>query len=114
MPWWLWLLLTVFLLSTLIGGIVFALWRFISALNTVAQVGSRLLSPLERLADSNERESAQKPLLTQPLIVAVRRYEHTRQRVEVRAAQRRSRHKATWWRWRQTSLRTNDVPPLFQ
>lgn len=107
MPWWIWLLLVLFMLAMLIIGGIYAFIHGMRALNSVsataAQVGERFLrlgeQSGERDGNSDQGES-EAPLFTQPLNVSLDRYERAHIAVIERAQAKRVRHATTWARWK--------------
>lgn len=101
MPWWVWLLLILFMLAMLIIGGIYAFTHGMSALrgvsDTAAQVGERVSLLGEQTGESNELEA---PLFTQPLKVSLDRYERAQIDVAKRAQAKRTRHAMTWARWK--------------
>ena len=51
MPWWIWLILSLFMLAMIVAGIAYAALHGFRALNGIAEIGSRLGKPLSELAD---------------------------------------------------------------
>ena len=50
MPWWIWLILSLFMLAMIVAGIAYAALHGFRALNGIAEIGSRLGKPLSELA----------------------------------------------------------------
>ena len=46
MPWWIWLILSLFMLAMIVAGIAYAALHGFRALNGIAEIGSRLGKPL--------------------------------------------------------------------
>ena len=42
MPWWIWLILSLFMLAMIVAGIAYAALHGFRALNGIAEIGSRL------------------------------------------------------------------------
>ena len=45
MPWWIWLILSLFMLAMIVAGIAYAALHGFRALNGIAEIGSRLGKP---------------------------------------------------------------------
>ena len=79
MPWWIWLILSLFMLAMIVAGIAYAALHGFRALNGIAEIGSRLGKPLSELADvpqgADAREPLAPPTFTQPLNSAISRYD---------------------------------------
>ena len=75
MPWWIWLILSLFMLAMIVAGIAYAALHGFRALNGIAEIGSRLGKPLSELADvpqgADAREPLAPPAFTQPLNSAI-------------------------------------------
>ena len=56
MPWWIWLILSLFMLAMIVAGIAYAALHGFRALNGIAEIGSRLGKPLSELAGQIHRE----------------------------------------------------------
>ena len=101
MPWWIWLLLVLFMLAMLIIGGFYAFTHGMRALrgvsDTAAQVGERVSLLGEQ---TDERDEPEAPLFTQPLKVSLDRYERAQINVIKRAQIKRTRHAMTWARWK--------------
>ncbi len=107
MPWWIWLLLVLFMLAMLIIGGVYAFVHGMRALNSVsataAQVGDRFLRLGEQggeRGENGEQDGSEDPLFTQPLKASLDRYERAHIAVIERAQAKRVRHAMTWARWK--------------
>lgn len=107
MPWWIWLLLVLFMLAMLIIGGIYAFIHGMRALNSVSatavQVGERVLRFGEQSdkGDGNsDQGESEAPLFTQPFKVVLDRYERAYIAVIERAQAKRVRHAMTWARWK--------------
>ena len=84
MPWWIWLILSLFMLAMIVAGIAYAALHGFRALNGIAEIGSRLGKPLSELADvpqgADVREPLAPPTFTQPLNSAISRYDDAQER----------------------------------
>lgn len=103
MPWWIWLILSLFMLAMIVAGIAYAALHGFRALNGIVQIGSRLGKPLSELADvpqgADAREPLDPPTFTQPLNSAISRYDDAQVDVIRRRNAKRERHARAWVRW---------------
>ena len=60
MPWWIWLILSLFMLAMIVAGIAYAALHGFRALNGIAEIGSRLGKPLSELADVIRHRNAKR------------------------------------------------------
>ncbi|WP_346682629.1 hypothetical protein [Bifidobacterium pullorum] len=101
MPWWIWLVLVVFMLVMLIAGLAYAalhLWR---AFGKVSRTGAVIGEHMAAFQDTaSSEELPEPPLFTQPLSVASERYSQAHAEVIRRREAKRSRHVEAWARWR--------------
>ncbi|MFR5625603.1 MAG: hypothetical protein ACLTLN_04635 [Bifidobacterium bifidum] len=103
MPWWIWLILSLFMLAMIVAGIAYAALHGFRALNGIAEIGSRLGKPLSELADvpqgADAREPLAPPTFTQPLNSTISRYDDAQVDVIRRRNAKRERHARAWARW---------------
>lgn len=101
MPWWIWLLLVLFMIVMIAIGGVYAVRRALAALGTISETGSRIG---DRLARMGKPVAAQPdddaPIFTKPLRTAADRYEQAHVDVILRKEAKRRRHVEAWRRWR--------------
>ena len=101
MPWWIWLVLVVFMLVMIVAGLAYAamtLWRaFGKVSRTGAAIGEHMAA-FQNTAPSDGQPAP--PLFTQPLSVASERYSQAHAEVIRRREAKRSRHVEAWARWR--------------
>ena len=75
MPWWIWLLLALFMLAMVVSGVVYACLHGYRAFKDVAKLGERTAKRIEAmgkpLPQNNENEA---PFFTRPLKDAADRY----------------------------------------
>ena len=94
MPWWIWLLLALFMLAMVVSGVVYAF-------KDVAKLGERTAKRIEAmgkpLPQNNENEA---PFFTRPLKDAADRYADAHAGVIERHEAKRSRHAQQWAQWR--------------
>lgn len=105
MPWWIWLLLTLFMVACLAIGAFYALRHLYYALRVGSQTLSRLSQPFADFDEEQEKREGEPSLFTQPLSVAASRYEQTHARVLRRKQCRHISHIARWKCWQKQSLR---------
>ncbi|MBT1181213.1 hypothetical protein JS531_04345 [Bifidobacterium sp. CP2] len=101
MPWWIWLLLTLFMIAMIVLGLVYAFRRAVAALHTVSETGSAIGERFAAMSDIDETEDeAEAPIFTLPLREAAARYERAHTAVIERRQAKRERHVRAWKRWR--------------
>ena len=89
MPWWIWLLLALFMLAMVVSGVVYACLHGYRAFKDVAKG--------KPLPQNNENEA---PFFTRPLKDAADRYADAHAGVIERHEAKRSRHAQQWAQWR--------------
>lgn len=101
MPWWIWLLLALFMLAMLIAGIAYAILRAIAALRTLGDVGEKVSGPLSALGElhADGNEDAQTPSFAEPLRGPLERYIAAHAALLSRKARKEDRHADVWRRW---------------
>lgn len=101
MPWWIWLLLALFMLAMVVSGVVYACLHGYRAFKDVAKLGERTANESRRWANhcpqNNENEA---PFFTRPLKDAADRYADAHAGVIERHEAKRSRHAQQWAQWR--------------
>ena len=101
MPWWIWLLLALFMLAMVVSGVVYACLHGYRAFKDVAKLGERTAKRIEAmgkpLPQNNENEA---PFFTRPLKDAADRYADAHAGVIERHEAKRSRHAQQWAQWR--------------
>lgn len=101
MPWWVWVLLVVFMLAMIVAGLVYAGLHGLRALRDAGEVGAKIGERFAALGDESEtQESNDAPLFTQPLDVARERYIDAYAEVIRRQDAKRRRHAERWAVWR--------------
>lgn len=101
MPWWIWLILALFMLVMIAAGLAFVVWRGICAAKDVQHIGSRIGKRLAQLSDAQtEGQPPEPPLFTQPLSAAQERYADAHAEVYRAKAATRDRHARTWSGWK--------------
>lgn len=100
MPWWIWLILALFMLAMLVIGVIYAIVHALRASKVIGGVASDVNA---RLAEMNVDEEGvntpRRAIFTEPLAVAAERYSDAHVGVIERKERRRDRHAATWRRW---------------
>lgn len=100
MPWWVWLVLALFMLGMLIAGCMYAAVHGMRALRNVSETGAQISERLGRMSEHDSTVQApQRPIFTEPLRVAAERYSDAHVQVIERRQQRVDRHARTWRRW---------------
>lgn len=101
MPWWVWLLLVLFMIVMIVAGGAYAIRRAIAALHVASETGARIGERIARMGEPAETEpDDDAPIFTQPLRTAADRYEQAHVGVILRKEARRRRHVEAWKRWR--------------
>jgi len=101
MPWWIWLLLVLFMLTMIVIGGVYVFKRGIAALRVISHTGEQVSDRLTAMgAPSDDSDIADTPIFTQPLQTAADRYEHAHAEVIKRRQATRNRHVQAWKRWK--------------
>ncbi|WEV63282.1 hypothetical protein [Bifidobacterium sp. ESL0732] len=112
MPWWGWIIVAIIMLAALAVGLVYAGIHAVRAAHGVADTGKEIqnyLNAMQKSAPSNETH--EKPLFTQPLSTAARRYSLAQTEVERRRITRHNRHAERWSIWRHNRVPfTGNVP----
>lgn len=108
MPWWIWLILVLFMVAMIVAGCVYVLQHGLRAMHvmsgTAAQIGERLA----RMGEPVEGTEPEAPFFTQPLKVSLDRYEATRTRKAEREIAKRARHMEVWERWDWEKIKAPD------
>ena len=93
MPWWIWLLLALFMVAMLVAGVVYAAVHGMRGLRIVGEVG-------EQIGDRNQEADRQSPpVFTEPLRAASERYPQAQAAVVARRQAKRERHARQWADW---------------
>lgn len=100
MPWWIWLVLALFMLAMLVAGVVYAALHAMRGLASLSEVGGRLSERLDAMGEPVPAERADEaPLFTKPLAEAAERYADAHAGVVERRMRRRERHVEQWADW---------------
>ena len=82
MPWWIWPLITLFMLCMIAAGVVVVVLSAIRLAKTCFSFTDTAASKFEALNDSNKSDNEPRdPLFTLPIRKAADRYEKTREKV---------------------------------
>lgn len=102
MPWWIWLILALFMLSMIVAGLIYAGIHGLRALHDMSGVADRVGERLAAMGEPDESagSAVEPPLFTQPLSKAQDRYAETYAAVLKRKAAKRDRHAQAWSRWK--------------
>lgn len=107
MPWWIWLLLVLFMIAMIAVGLVYAVRHALRALGVVSETGAAVGERLARMGESHAADDAMRAVsFTEPLQETAARYEHAQTEIIERAQHKRNRHVGAWKRW--------DAAPLNQ
>lgn len=100
MPWWIWLILVIFMLAMIIAGTAYAILHAIRAGKTAMQTGITVSEHMAALSQADSSQEDGHPAsFTVPLNEVVRRYEDAQARRYERRAAKRDRHVRIWARW---------------
>lgn len=100
MPWWIWLLLVIFMLVMLVAGLAYAAFRLWKGVQKIGGTGAAIGERFDAMGRKDEPKPDEPPLFTQPLSVASDRYAEAHAQVLRRKAAKRARHITAWERWR--------------
>lgn len=101
MPWWVWLVLALFMLAMFVAGVVYAVLHGIRAMKTVSPVGRQISERLDAMSHRDDPADAgeQRAIFTEPLRVAADRYADAHAVVVERRERRRDRYAQQWAHW---------------
>ncbi|MGO1346491.1 MAG: hypothetical protein ACTMHZ_05275 [Bifidobacterium psychraerophilum] len=101
MPWWIWLVITIFMFVMLGVGAWYAFSHALGAMKKVSVLGSEIGEKLAAMNASPSEESLpEPPSFTQPLLSASDRYAEAHARVIERKTNKRIKHMSRWEQWR--------------
>lgn len=101
MPWWIWLVLALFMLAMIVIGCIYVFRHGVAALRTVSRTGEQVSDRLAAMGEPVEIPSGdEKPIFTQPLRIAAERYGNAHAEVVKRRQATRNRHVRAWKRWK--------------
>lgn len=102
MPWWIWLILVLFMLAMIVAGLVYAGLHGFRAVKDITEIGGSIGERFAKMGEpSDSAEGNEPPLFTQPLNVAQDRYIDAHAEVIQRKNATRERHIVAWNRWKQ-------------
>lgn len=101
MPWWIWLLLALFMLTMIITGIAYAGIHGYRAFKDSAKVASRIAQRFDVMGQPlPETTQDESPFFTRPLQDAADCYAQAHAEVINRHEVRRARHAQQWASWK--------------
>ena len=101
MPWWIWLLLALFMLTMIITGIAYAGIHGYRAFKDSAKVASRIAQRFDAMGQPlPETTQDESPFFTRPLQDAADCYAQAHAEVINRHEVRRARHAQQWASWK--------------
>lgn len=101
MPWWIWLILALFMLAMIVAGLIYTALHGIRALKDMSDIGVQIGERVAAMGESGtSADTSEPPLFTQPLSVAQNRYAEAHADVIRRKAAKRERHTQAWARWK--------------
>ncbi|NEG54702.1 YibE/F family protein [Bifidobacterium platyrrhinorum] len=101
MPWWIWLLLVLFMVAMLVIGGVYVFRRGLAALHVITDTGMQVGERLDRMGRPQTDDGpGPVPAFTRPLHETAERYERAQVEVIARRQAKRDRHVRAWRRWR--------------
>ncbi len=101
MPWWVWLLITIFMLAMIIIGGIYAFKRGMNLLLTANQTSSDIFERVGKMSDTEEaRHADSTPLFTQPISQAANRYATKHATMIRRHEAAQDRHAKKWSEWK--------------
>lgn len=100
MPWWIWLLLVLFMIAMLVIGVTYVVMHALAALRSVGQTGARCGERFAALDHQDEAEPPVDPSFTMPLQHTCERYVQAHAEVIARRQRKRDRHVQLWSAWR--------------
>ena len=104
MPWWIWLILALFMLAMIVAGLIYTALHGIRALKDMSDIGGQLGERVAAMGESGtSADTSEPPLFTQPLSVAQNRYAEAHADVIRRKAAKRERHTQAWARWKRVN-----------
>ena len=71
MPWWIWLILALFMLAMIVAGLIYAALHGLRALKDMSDIGGQLGERVAAMGEpGTSADTSEPPLFTQPLSVA--------------------------------------------
>ena len=108
MPWWVWLILALFMVTMIVIGCVYALRRGFAAVKTVSSTAAQVGDRIARMGEPAESVVSEAPFFTQPLAVSLNRYETAQLKVAQRDKIKHERHIKVWQRWDRERIKAPD------
>lgn len=108
MPWWVWLILALFMAAMIVVGCIYALRRGFAALQTVSNTASQVGNRIARMGEPVEASAPEAPFFTQPLAVSLEYYEAAQLKVAQRDKAKHERHMRVWQRWNRERIKVPD------
>ena len=100
MPWWIWLLLALFMVAMLVAGVVYAALHGMRGLRIVGEVGEQIGDRMAAMGEPDQEADRQSPpVFTAPLRAASERYTQAQAAVVARRQAKRERHARQWADW---------------
>lgn len=101
MPWWIWLILALFMIGMIVAGGIYAFIHGMRALQDVSEIGGRVSDLVNALGNTEEVQETTdpRPLYTQPITVAQERYRNAHADVISRKESKRDRHATIVAEW---------------
>ncbi|MBT1161671.1 MULTISPECIES: hypothetical protein [Bifidobacterium] len=100
MPWWIWLLLALFMIAMIVAGVAYAVIHAMRGIRNVSGVGARIGELLNAMQEpESTAETMQTPSFAEPLADVADRYATAHAEVVERQAAKRERHIRQWAEW---------------
>lgn len=100
MPWWIWLILALFMLAMIVAGTVYVIVHAIRAGKTAMETGMAISDHMAALSENTTPQGDEHAVsFTVPLSEVAQRYEQAQTRRYERRADKRERHARIWARW---------------
>lgn len=116
MPWWIWLLLILFMLCMIGAGLAYALKCAYKILTNCTSFSTKVYSCFEKLQNGDDLlKKNSYPFFTRPISDAAQCVEEARIRVLKRQEKVGDSHRTVWQHWNNVSLRKEDIDnPIFK
>lgn len=104
MPWWIWLVLVLFMLTMLVGGAHTHASADIMPFKDAIKVGGRMSKRFEAMSEPlPQPKENTSPFFTRPLEDAANRYIDAHAEVVSRREEKRVRHAWQWAQWKHSN-----------
>lgn len=110
MPWWIWLILALFMVAMLVAGVAYVLVHGLRALHGLGELGARFGEVTSRLGDSVEASDPGAPMFTRTWSEGAERYADAHAENISRRGAKRERHVERWAEWSRFNGGSNDSP----